>query len=111
MSLSDLIYEALGDAPSDHIVTVTAAREVADHLAAALIAKSGGPDHIVSIEGGKYTIQHPLGERFAGELFSCEMTTRVGWEMSDIADEDGRYRVWSDSDGDLRFEAIEPNQD
>lgn len=49
------------------------AEEAAEVALATLIEWSGGPDHIVHVEDGEFTVQHPITERFAGELFGCEV--------------------------------------
>ncbi|QGJ88927.1 hypothetical protein PBI_TEAMOCIL_76 [Microbacterium phage Teamocil] len=108
--LADLIYEALGDAPSDHIVTKSAAREVADHVARALVQAEGGESHYVSVERSSWTIQHPLPERFEPDgpesLMECRFNALISAAMAGGAMFDGLHRVWIDR-GVLQWEEVD----
>lgn len=109
--LSDLIYDALGDAPSDHIVTKSAAREVADHVADALTEKMGGTEHLVRVTGRGWVMQHPLPERFeepgqGASLIDCKFNRLVSVAMAQGAMFDGNHRVWIDR-GVLQWEEVD----
>lgn len=77
--------------------------EVAERVEAAIVAASGGPDHIVTISGWVYTLQHPIAERFEGVLANCPMTGAVAAEMED--EPEGQYRAWME-DGELKWEVV-----
>jgi hypothetical protein len=70
-NLTDLIVQALS-VNSDGVSDEKRAKVVAE----ALIAYTGGPDHLVRVGDDGVTVQHPLTERFTDEgglsLFTCE---------------------------------------
>lgn len=72
-------------------------------VVAALIRASGGPDHIVHMQGrDNFTMQHPITERFAqpgvdAHLFHCNVfqLARIAAAQGAFS-RTGRYRVWVD---------------
>lgn len=92
--LHQIIDDALETAPVDHWVTIDAANQLIDHLEMAILDAAGGPDHIVNVKGSAWTCQHPLSERFEGDLFDCKLTTLISLAVWDMRKEgDGQYRV------------------
>lgn len=97
-ALRDLIKRTLDAAPpmlTDDLATT---------IEAVLLIESGGDEHVVRIFDGMYTVQHPLGERFEGDLFECRIADAVGMFMA--GEDDGRYRVRQNGDV-LEWEVIE----
>ncbi|WQY99779.1 hypothetical protein [Microbacterium phage MO526] len=85
-------------------------QEVADEIEGALIAASGGAEHLVRVRGSAWTLQHPLPERFeehgnGASLMDCRFTPLVNAAMEQGAMFDGTHRVWIDR-GVLQWEEI-----
>jgi len=93
--------DVVGDETVISALTGTIAHRALD----ALVAATGGPDHVVRVdEDGHVTVQHPLGERLDGSLFECGVLSEVlRWDPLPPGD----YRVWRDRFGFLRPEQIE----
>jgi hypothetical protein len=73
----------------------------------ALIAESGGRDHIVRIKNRVMVVQHPLDERFSDDLFNCRFIHLIDIAWSQGAFGEGYHRVWLDS-GVLEWEDVTP---
>ena len=72
----------------------------------ALIAASGGHDHIVHVRNRVWTVQHPITERFHGDLFECRYIDLIQIAWGQGAFSDGTYnRVWLDR-GVLMWEEL-----
>lgn len=111
--LNKIIYDALGEVDTDHIVTVEAAQEVADAVEAAIVKASGDSgtgEHVVRVKGRQWTLQHPFVERFeehgnGTSLMDCRFGPLVTVAMEQGAMFDGEHRVWIDR-GVLQWEEI-----
>lgn len=79
-----------------------------DEIVGDLIEKSGGPDHIVVSDGvkGNWTMQHPLTERFTGELFECPMVERAQQLASQGAFDAGKHRLYVGEYGIVMWEEV-----
>jgi len=66
---------------------------------------AGGPDHIVHSKGAAWTIQHPLSERFEGQLFNCPYVALIQTAAMQGAFGDGTHRVWLDRNA-LQWEEV-----
>jgi hypothetical protein len=76
----------------------------------ALIADSGGHDHIVRVRNRVWTIQHPIDERFEVDplmLFECRFVDLIQIAWGQGAFGEGYHRVWIDS-GVLMWEDVTP---
>lgn len=72
----------------------------------ALIEASGGRDHIVQVRNRVWTVQHPLDERFHGDLFECRYIDLIQIAWGQGAFRDGTFnRVWLDR-GVLMWEEV-----
>lgn len=83
----------------------------ANGIADALTRATGGPDHIVRVNGGGWTVQHPLAERFEPEgdgrsLLDCRFTRLVAIAAGQGAFGNGTHRVWLDR-GVLQWEEVD----
>jgi hypothetical protein len=93
--LRDIILTAVNEADTHLADCPLEEREdMADQVEMAILDAAGGPDHLVSLKGSAWTCQHPLTERFEGDLFDCKMTTLISLAVWDMRKEgDGQYRV------------------
>lgn len=82
--------------------------EMIGNIEQALIEESGGPEHVVRITDGIYTVQHPLPERFEGDLFTCQIADAVGLFMA--GEEDGQYVVRQNGDV-LEWEVVDGGEE
>lgn len=108
-----IINDALDRADSDWqhgVAPMSATTYISDMAMAiekALVDASGGVDHIVRVNGSRWTIQHPLVERFEWDepaaLMSCRYVTLISTAcaIGDIGD--GEWCVWLDDTGVLRW--------
>ena len=74
------------------------AEDAAAVALAVLIDITGGPYHVVQADGDTFTLQHPLSERLTGDLFDCEIHTRIA--AGEPLDK-GRYRVVENDSDDF----------
>lgn len=72
------------------------------------ILGDGETEHIVTLEGERFHVEHPLRERLGGALHRCRLH-RYLTELGGPPRQPGTYRVrWQDSTSDSTFEAIPP---
>jgi hypothetical protein len=81
--------------------------QLAFDVTKALTAASGGPDHILRVKNGVWTLQHPLDERFGDNPISdCRYVDLVQIAVGQGAfGRNGNHRVWIDR-GVLMWEEL-----
>lgn len=48
--------------------------------------------HVIYVEDGRFTIEHPIGERLRGTLKDCEILKEIQWAEYQL--DDGRYKAY-----------------
>lgn len=84
---------------------------IASGVESVLTEATGGPEHLVRVNRGGWTIQHPLPERFEPEgtgtaLLDCKFNALVSAAMAGGAMFEGTHRVWIDR-GVLQWEEVD----
>lgn len=87
--------------------TTQLARTAAGAALGSLIDVTGGPDHIMKVQGDTFTLQHPLAERLDASLFDCDVFLYLGDPRGEWPD--GEHAVWIE-DGAIRSEPVEVEQ-
>lgn len=81
---------------------------LAEQIADAIITHTGGSEHIVHSEGAKghWTMQHPITERFHGDLFECPMVDRAQQLAAQGAFDKGAHRLYVGEYGIVMWEEL-----
>jgi len=107
-ALHDLIRAAMDRADEAWIDPTSTATtldgylsDIASSVESSLVEATGGPEHLVRVNRGGWTIQHPLPERFEPEgtgtgLLDCKFNALVSAAMAGGAMFEGTHRVWID---------------
>ena len=85
---------------------------MADRVEAAIVQASGGSTHVLHIEDGEWFLQHPIDERFEGQLFGCPINAKIvdaldNWTWIDWRDETADIYVWLEEDGFLSGQYVD----